>query len=413
MKSILGAAAAVFGVLILSLVLEVHFRVPAFSNLWLQQRLAPDCELPSQVSPNAGALVELDVRERGSGDKFTSESPAAWAAVAAKQIQTSTTPAHDLVVFVHGFKTTFDEAHCVGENIRVDLAQLPRYRMAGPDVVVFLWPSDLGLLDFSAAQRSAKTAGDYLGRALAALTGRHLYLVAHSLGAKVAMESVSAVPEIEGILLVEGAIRATSIRTWTERVSVRFPFGEAVSPRTSKPVVVEEEPRTGTYVNAAAKARHLVVTIGERDAVLSDAYSLDAFVRTDADGPNVPPWIGEAPEGLPQNIAIGSPFPSNPVYRRYDQPFPGAKPQAGRLAPSPRDTWTSTSWCYWFTVPHPSFHELRLTDGPRLYGEHSALGDASMRRYVLTESWSFFSLPEGGKASAGRPQLPVLDRCSF
>jgi len=412
-RTLLAAVTLILGILILSLALEVVFRVPAFTILLLQLKFAPSCKAQSQAGRNAGALITLDVRGQGGGGKFTGVLPAAWAAAAASRIQAATSATNDLVVYVHGFDTTVADAQCIGENIRADLAELPRYEMAGPDVVVFTWPSEFGF-DFGAAQRNAQTAGDYLGRALAGVSGRRLYMVAHSLGAKVAMESARALPELEGMLLVEGAIRAITIRTWTQRVSVRSPFGEALSPRTSKPVVVEERLETGKYVNAAAKARHLVVTIGANDAVLSDAYSLDAFVRTDADAPQVPPWVGEAPEDLPQNIAIGSPFPSNPVYRRDDRPFPGAKPQPGRLAPvAPADTWTSTSWCYWFTVPHPSFHELKLSDGPRLYGQHSALGDGSMRRYLLTKSWSFFSLPESGKPPADPPQLPVADRCSF
>ena len=190
-------------------------------------------------------------------------------------------------------------------------------------------------------------------------------------------------------------------------------------PRTApdfpRPIEVDEDLRTGGYVNAAAKAKHLVVTVGKKDAVLADAYSLDALVRADENGPLVPLWVGEAPETLPQNLAIGSPFPSNPVYRRYDQPFPNrlgeAKPQTPTLAPDLRNTMQSTHWCFWFTVPHPSFHELRLTDGPRLYPEHSVLSDASMRRYVLQEAWSFFSSPDGSKPLTTLSQPAGLDRC--
>jgi pimeloyl-ACP methyl ester carboxylesterase len=414
-------AVPVVGILLLSLLVAVLLRVPGFADLWGRQQLAPRCELLSQVPVNAGALIALDVRQSGTGDKFTPGSPSDWALEAAKQIRSSSTRSNDVVVYVHGFRTTFEDARCIGDNMRAELAQLPRYRIAGPDVVVFGWPGELGVFDFSGAQHNAELAGVYLGRLLAAVSDRRVYLVAHSLGAKVAMESASWVREIEGILLVQGAIRATSIRTWIEKIRTSFPVPAATLPRTSpdfpKTIKYDAQRKTGRYVNAAAKAKHFVVTVGT-DAVLSRAYALDAtLAKADADAPLVPPWVGEAPESLPQNLAIGSPFPSNPVYRHWDQPFPnhplaGAK-RSERLALAPGDTLQSTDWCYWFTVPHPSFHELKFTGEPWFYDEHSALADPVMRRYLLTEAWAFFFSPDARSPLAGLSQPLGSDPCSF
>ena len=55
-------------------------------------------------------------------------------------------------------------ARCIDDNIRVELAQLPRYRIAGPDVVVFGWPGELGVLDFNGAQRCANGDADFRAR---------------------------------------------------------------------------------------------------------------------------------------------------------------------------------------------------------------------------------------------------------
>jgi hypothetical protein len=102
------AAAWVFGMLLLGLLLETVLRIPAFTNLWLEPTLAPTCEWPSRIGPNVGALVAVDLRQPGIGSRFASESPVEWALAASQQIQTSTKASNDLVVYVHGFRTTFD-----------------------------------------------------------------------------------------------------------------------------------------------------------------------------------------------------------------------------------------------------------------------------------------------------------------
>jgi hypothetical protein len=153
-KSFIGASVAVFGLLLVSLVLALLTKIPVILWLELTRSLAPRCEqpLPSDVPQYAGALVTLNVRQDRSGREFATPS-SDWTDATNATIAPSTERKRDLVVYVHGFNTSGEEARCVGEMLRIDLARLPHYQgRDGPDVLVFVWPSEFGL-QFSTAQR--------------------------------------------------------------------------------------------------------------------------------------------------------------------------------------------------------------------------------------------------------------------
>ena len=415
-KSFIGASVAVFGLLLVSLAIAVLTKIPVILWLELTRSLAPSCvqPLPSDVPQNAGALVTLNVRRDKSGREFA--IPASdWNATVSARLASSTERQRDLVVYVHGFNTSGEDARCVGEMLRIDLAGLPQYQGGeGPDVLVFVWPSEFGF-GFSTAQANAGVAGSYLAPIIGQTPHRTRYLVAHSLGSKVVMEAMSALPgsgdghRIEGVLLAGGAIPATSIRTWSYTLRNRFPAAEVWSRSLADARPIEEKGGgIGEYVVAASRARHLVVTISGGDTVLDQAYSVDELIAADGKNrPLVPPWPGTAPRTLPQNLAVGSPFPESPIHGRFDHESKDTTAQYGTSAnapysqsvppmlrtPNPTRVLQSTEWTYDFQVPHSSFHEVRLDEGSwrPLYYWHGLLTDSQMRREVLSRAWAIFA----------------------
>lgn len=415
-RSIVGAGVAVIGLLLVSLAIAVLTKIPVILWLELTRTLAPNCvqPLPSDVPKNAGALVTLNVRRDGSGREFAMP-PSDWNAAVSARLGPSTERLRDLVVYVHGFNTSGEEASCVGEMMRVDLARLPQYQgRDGPDVLVFVWPGEFGF-SFSTAQANAGVAGSYLLPIIGQTPHRTTYLVAHSLGSKVVMEAMSALPDlgdghrIAGVLLAGGAIPATSIRTWSYTLRMRFPAAEVWggSGAVARPIE-EKGGGSGEYVAAASRARHLVVTISGGDTVLDQAYSVDELIAADGKNrPLVPPWPGEAPRTLPQNLAVGSPFPQSPIHGRFDHELKDPTAQYGTggnvpysqnvppilRTPDPTRVIQSTEWSFDFHVPHSSFHEVRLDEaGWRpLYYWHGLLTDSQMRREVLNRAWAVFA----------------------
>lgn len=92
-----------------------------------------------------------------------------------------------LLIFIHGYNTTFDETHEMAARVGA---------LAGDDVPLVLlhWPSRASVLSYSIDEATIAWAQGPLDDALAELTARadDITIVAHSMGARAAIRSVIA-----------------------------------------------------------------------------------------------------------------------------------------------------------------------------------------------------------------------------
>jgi pimeloyl-ACP methyl ester carboxylesterase len=394
-----------------SFVLFVVSYVPAYLRLGAIMETAQRCTLPQQVPANAGKLVVADLRQPGNGTLFSATPREAWIHKTIAKLRSETDSTRDLVVFVHGFRTNVMDATCAGEVLRTELAGLPGYAASdGPDIFVFGWPGEFGPLQFAAARDNAARAGLYLSGVLQGLTRRRVILVAHSLGAEVVMTAAADLPEhdrtppLAGMLLIEGAIPAVSIRNWRETFTETYPRTDLENAFHGKPEskpYVETRVGKGRFVAAAARAAHLVVTTAGGDITLADAYALnETFLPSDLNGPIIPGEIGDDTGNRITAQAIGTPFPSGEIHRHAEVLLPDLPPgqhfDASTPDYLPTDPWrvvNSDDWDFEFQVQHPSYHEIQLRGqwSRLLYDWHGVMNDEIMLHRILSESWAFFS----------------------
>lgn len=93
----------------------------------------------------------------------------------------------DILLYVHGFNTSYDEA-------RFRLAQIVTDGHFGGVPVLFTWPASGSLFDYEAAKESASASRDALAQTLVELgdlpdVGR-IHILAHSMGAWLTMEAL-------------------------------------------------------------------------------------------------------------------------------------------------------------------------------------------------------------------------------
>jgi esterase/lipase superfamily enzyme len=108
----------------------------------------------------------------------------------------------DVLIYVHGFNTSYDEA-------RFRLAQIAADGRFGGVAVLYTWPAAGSLLDYGAAKENATTARDALTKLIHRVSelpdvGR-VHVLAHSMGAWLAMEAlrenaISGSPDLNGKL---------------------------------------------------------------------------------------------------------------------------------------------------------------------------------------------------------------------
>ncbi len=304
----------------------------------------------------------------------------------------------------------------MGQVLRSDLAGLPAYSAGdGPDIFVLGWPGEFLPWQFTPAQNNAAQAGRYLSGVLQALAGRRVILVAHSLGARVVMVALDGLPRrnpppVAGLLLIQGAIPAVSIRNWRSTFRETFPAAELAdlrAGRPSRPPIEETESGVGRFVAAAERTAHLVVTVAGADIPLKNAFALnEALLPSDKNRPMILPQMGESPGDGPEARAIGAPFPTGNIYRSYEEVAPDTTKQ---FDPSSRDfdveipslkptdpsrVMSRSEWVFEFYVPHPSYREIRLDQGQwwrLLHDWHGVMKDTAMRNRILRESWEVFA----------------------
>ncbi len=108
----------------------------------------------------------------------------------------------DVLIYVHGFNTSYDEA-------RFRLAQIAADGRFGGVAVLYTWPAAGSLLDYGAAKENATTSRDALTKLIHRVAelpdvGR-VHVLAHSMGAWLAMEAlrenaISGSPDLNGKL---------------------------------------------------------------------------------------------------------------------------------------------------------------------------------------------------------------------
>jgi hypothetical protein len=367
--------------------------VPAGLRLGAIMAMAPGCMPPQLVPANAGKLVVADLRQPGSGSLFSATPREAWIDKTIAELRSETDSTRDLVVFVHGFRTNVVDATCAGKVLRTELAELPAYSASdGPDIFVFGWPGELSLLQFAAGRDNAARAGLYLSGILQGLTRRRVFLVAHSLGAEVVMGATAdmakhdGTPSLAGMLLIEGAIPALSIRHWRETFTETHPYNELLGLHESRPPYVENTVGSGRFVDAAAKVAHLVVTTAGGDVPLGDAFALDETFRpSDRNRPMVLPEIGDGAGGIDVQ-AIGTPFPTGKIFRHAEDLLTDLQKEfetgSWRSKPNipiglrtdPSRVVNSYHWVYEFQVQHPPTTKSASTED--IGGDCSMTGTA-------------------------------------
>ena len=94
---------------------------------------------------------------------------------------------HDVLVYVHGYNTTFETA-------ALDAARLSDGIKFVGDTMVFSWPSRASLLDYGYDRESAMWSRDALQQVLDGLIANpvvgHIHIVAHSIGTMLTMEAL-------------------------------------------------------------------------------------------------------------------------------------------------------------------------------------------------------------------------------
>ncbi len=108
----------------------------------------------------------------------------------------------DILLYIHGFNTSYDEA-------RFRLAQIAADGRFGGVPVLYTWPATGSILDYGAAKENATSARDALSRLIHQLSevpdvGR-VHILAHSMGAWLTMEAlrenaISGSPDLNGKL---------------------------------------------------------------------------------------------------------------------------------------------------------------------------------------------------------------------
>ena len=108
----------------------------------------------------------------------------------------------DILLYVHGFNVSYDEA-------RFRLAQIANDGRFGGIAVLYTWPATGSLLDYGAAKENATAARDALTKLIRRLSevpdvGR-VHILAHSMGAWLTMEAlrenaISGSPDLNGKL---------------------------------------------------------------------------------------------------------------------------------------------------------------------------------------------------------------------
>ncbi|WP_234903070.1 alpha/beta fold hydrolase [Ensifer adhaerens] len=409
MRGIIAIGVFIFGVL-----LPFNLDVVKFA---IVQVLSSPCRLPEGASASIGGIVSLDLRHVGSGTAFITATPQEWLTTNSKMLAPLRAGPSDLIIYVHGFRTSMGDATCAAKAVAMDLskrrhsANSPR-----PDVLVFGWPGQTEARHFSRAQASATHAAKYLAELLRQLRHRKVILIGHSLGAEVVMGAMSRLPQtveqantFRAVILIQGAIPIASLRTWSYEISVRYPAAEVhdrLAGREPPPPHIDKGTGSGCYVGAALMARELIVTHSSDDITLSRMYATDEiFLPGLCQGPYLFPVEGKSVRSLSQTVAIGLglaraqmlsihrvPVPENPteLAGRFSEHADPDKPIQALRPLDDSQVQLERTEVYNFEIAHPSYHEIdlhRLSGWRPFFDWHSPLNYPTMRADLLERIW--------------------------
>lgn len=162
------------------------------SQFFFLSSALPDCRTGTlkmapfrhPVLTHGSGLYNWDGPRKPSPAVLGQHDRAPWLAAIEKKLAAPKAKGR-LLVFIHGYNTTFDEAHEMGARIGA---------LAGEDVplVVLHWPSRASALSYAIDEATVSWAQGPLDEALAELSARadDITVVAHSMGARAAIRSV-------------------------------------------------------------------------------------------------------------------------------------------------------------------------------------------------------------------------------
>lgn len=151
-------------------------------------------ELPSFGAPKVKNHFVVTEHQPVEADNFSGQL--------ATHVSGRVGSSRDVLVFVHGFNTSLEEA-------RLRLAQVVKDGSFGGVPILFTWPSRDNLLAYGSARENATISRDALGKLLRDVShtpgvGR-IHVLAHSMGAWLAMESLRETA-IGGQRLLDGKL---------------------------------------------------------------------------------------------------------------------------------------------------------------------------------------------------------------
>ncbi|WP_425080305.1 alpha/beta hydrolase [Ruegeria denitrificans] len=262
-----------------------------------------------------GKTIQFDVGDRKSEEARTFRN-----VKEIKELQESTLKelGDRVVIWVHGFRTDAVEADCAGRAMDIALSE----QGVKSDVIVFAWPSEFELTEFSIAESMADAAGSHLAVLLNGLKDRQVSVVTHSLGARVALEAIRKAEfeeqeQLSLLYMIQPAVPATSVRrAILDFTCIPGESGEPIFytnfPRTDDVSSCEvngdtmQREFTGCYAEAILRVAAVKATFSDGDPVLGGPFALQHGPTDRCFGPTLPPVKGVVSTKLPQYLALGS-----------------------------------------------------------------------------------------------------------
>jgi esterase/lipase superfamily enzyme len=248
----------------------------------------------------------------------------------------------DILLYVHGFNTSYDEA-------RFRLAQITEDGRFGGVAVLYTWPAAGSLLDYGAARENATTARDALTKLIQRLAelpdaGR-VHILAHSMGAWLAMEAlrenaIAGSPDLNGklgdVMLAAPDIDLNVFRQQLARLDPSHVFVLVASNDRALSIsrtLAGDRPRLGGLDPNTPKDRAALDELGVKAYDLSKESTGLIGHGTYADAPQAVRTIGsQLTEQRPQDANVQAVLGERPVDSKIiASPLP---PLAGPSSPA-------------------------------------------------------------------------------
>jgi esterase/lipase superfamily enzyme len=250
----------------------------------------------------------------------------------------------DVLLYVHGFNTSYDEA-------RFRLAQIVEDGRFGGVAILFTWPSSDNILNYEAARESATASRDALAGLLEDLSevpdvGK-IHILAHSMGTWLSMEAlreraIAGSPDLNGKLgLVMLAAPDIDLSVFREQLAkldashVSVLISASDRALSLSQTLAGDRPRVGALDPRKASDRAMLARLGVKVYDLSGESTGLIGHDTYADAPDVVRSIG-AQIGRPrvQDEDIQAVLGEKPVSTDVTtEPLP---PAGGTAAPNPQ-----------------------------------------------------------------------------